>query len=300
MTTCGTCGQPVTDQAWICTGCTGALTLDLQKIGGYRHDGRWVLGLLADLLTAATHGAVIPGQAGGDDDWGRTLDARYPATTASVREPANTAALRLHHEIWADITRWVRVLLDETGIGCRHGSCARGARPACMSRHLDDQAAANPCRWLEQHTPSIRRREWAPAMLATLDRHINRAEALIDLPAALTIPCPWCTQRVPIDQTADIIECRCGAWGVLAWWIEQVAPPLPSEPMTLAELVPWLRTRGYEVTPIQVRTWADRGALPCIGSERGHGITRTFAARTVLEVAEQSGVRRVIPTTMAP
>lgn len=293
---CGTCGAPVHDHAYICTGCTGALTLDLQRIGGYRHpDGRWIVGALTDLTVAATHGAVIPGQGGrGGED---PDDHLWPATTAAVREPANTAALALHHEITADLTGWCRILLDETGAPCTHGSCAAAARPACRLQHLADQAAANPCWWLERHVDSIRRREWAPAMLADLDRHLTRAERLVDLPPALTVPCPTCEQRVDIDPARDVITCRCGAWGVLAWWIDQVAPPLPAEPMTLAELPAWLRTRGYEVSAKQVEHWADRGRLPSIAAGR-QGVARRFAARTVLEVAEQSGARRVVPTSL--
>lgn len=280
---CGTCGAPLTDQAHLCTGCTGALTLDLQRIGGYRHtDGRWIPGLLTDLLTTATHGAVIPSQGGSadDDTTRRTLDSRWPATTAAIREPANTAALALHHEITTDLIGWVRILLGETVVPNRN--------PYAWTR---------PARWLEHRTTTIRRHDWAPAMLTDLDRHITRTERLIDLPDALTVPCPWCTRRVPIDPDADIIECQCGCWGVLDWWIDQVAPPLPTQPMTLAELVPWLRTRGYEVTPKQVENWADRGRLPSVGGG-GQGSTRLFAARTVLEVAEQSGTRRVIPTSL--
>jgi endogenous inhibitor of DNA gyrase (YacG/DUF329 family) len=297
---CGTCGQPVTDQAHICHGCTGALTLDLQKIGGYRHtDGRWIPGLLTDLLTAATGAARIPTQGDrDDDDTRRTLDSRYPATCSTAGASGNTAALALHHEIWADITGWVRILLDDAGAPCSHGSCALGARPVCRLQHLADEATIDPCRWLEQHAATIRRQEWAPAMLADLDRHLARAETLVDLPDALTVPCPWCQRRVPIDPDADIIECLCKQWGTVDWWVEQVAPPMPGLPLTLAELVPWLRTRGYDVTPQQLRTWADRGTLPAIPATAGHGITRQFDARTALEAAEQSGTRRVVPTSL--
>jgi len=279
---CGTCGAPVHDHAYICTGCTGALTLDLQRIGGYRHpDGRWIVGALTDLIVTATHGAVISGQGGRGD--GDPDDHLWPATTAAVREPANTVALALHHEISADLAGWCRVLLGESGIS---------------SGTEADRAKANPAWWLERHVDSIRRREWAPAMLADLDRHLARAARLVDLPPALTVPCPTCSQRVDIDPArGDVIECRCGALGVLAWWIEQVAPALPAEPMTLAELPAWLRTRGYEVTPKQLRNWADRGQLPHL-ADRGAKTARLYHAKTALEAAEQSGARRVVPTSL--
>jgi hypothetical protein len=300
MTTCGTCGQPVHDHGHLCTGCTGALTLDLQRIGGYRHpDGRWIPGLLADLLTAATGAARIPTQGDrDDDDTRRTLDARYPATCSTAGAAGNTAALALHHEIRTDLTGWVRILLDHVPGPCPHGSCAAGVRPTCPARHHAVDPNAEPARWLELRAAAIRRHDWAPAMLADLDRHITRAETLVDLPDAITVPCPWCQRRVPIDPTADMIECLCKHWGTVNWWIEQVAPPLPVLPLTLAEVVPWLRTRGYDVTPKQIEHWADRGQLPAV-ERGGQGIPRRFAARTVLEVAEQSGARRVIPTSIS-
>lgn len=294
--TCGACGQPVTDHAYICRGCTGALTLDLQRIGGYRHpDGRWIVGALTDLIVAATHGAVIPGQGGGTGD--DAADVHWPATTSAVREPANMAALQLHHEITADLTGWVRVLLDGSGIPCSHWTCTQGVRPVCRLQYLADRAYAIPAWWLERHVDSIRRREWAPAMLADLDRHVARAVRLVDLPPSLTVPCPWCAQRVAVDPDAVFARCRCGQWGTVDWWVEQVAPPLPAEPMTLAELPAWLRTRGYEVTPKQVEHWADRGQLPHLAGG-GQGRARLFAAVTVLEVAEQSRARRVVPASV--
>lgn len=280
---CGTCGQNVTDQAAICWSCTGALQLDLQKIGGYRHpDGRWIPGLLADLLTAGTGTARIPQQGGPDDDDStrRTLDSRYPATTSAAGSPGNPAAMALHHEIRTDLIGWVRCLLSDE-----------------LTSPLG--VNANPSQWLEQRTHLIRRHDWAPAMLADCDRHLNHAERLVDLPAALTVPCPWCTQRVAIDpEGPPVIECRCGKYGTVDWWVDQVAPPLPSEPLTLAQIPGWLRTRGYDVTAKQVEHWADRGQLPYLAGTGGQGRAREFAARTILETAEKSAARRIIPTSM--
>jgi hypothetical protein len=283
MTQCGTCGQPVTD-GFICTGCTGALQLDLQKLGGYRHpDGRWIPGLLADLLTTATHGAVIPSQSGGsDDEWGHTLDHRYPVVISEARTPANSAALDLHDEIRTDLIGWCTDLL------------ATEVHSSLLAARANHQ----PCSYLEHRITSIRLRVWAPAMQADLARHVTAAQNLIDLPPALTVPCPTCSARVEIDQTKTIIECRCKQWGTLEWWIEQVAPPLP-EPMTLREIPDWLRTRGYETTYEQLRTWSDRGLLRCTPDSGGQGRERRFAARVVLEAVEADPkVKRVIPSVM--
>jgi len=289
----------MTDQAALCIGCTGALQLDLQRIGGYRHpDGRWIPGLLDDLLTAAVGAARIPQQGGqDDDDTRRTLDGRFEATTSTAGAPGNPAAMDAWHACTNALTTWVRCLLDHLPPPCPHGSCAAGHRPPCAARATWTDPAANPARWLEARTATIRRRDWAPDMLHDLDRHLAHAEALVDLPDAITVPCPWCQRRVPVDPDAEVITCRCGCWGVLDWWIEQVAPPLPEEPMTLAEIPDWLRTRGYEVAHKQLRNWADRGQLPH-RTDRGAKDARLYDAKTVLEAAERSGVRRVVPTSL--
>lgn len=276
MSDCGACGRAVHDVGTLCTGCTGALQLDLQRIGGYRHpDGRWIVGVLSDLLVTACRRDVIPGRGSGDDeDARRTLDHRYPATASETASPANLAALGRYRALTDTLTSRARDLTGTTSL----------------------PAGADPCRWLERRTDTIRLRDWAPAMLADLDTHLAHAYRLVDLPPALTIPCPTCRRRVDIDPQALRTECRCGEWGTVEWWVEQVAPPLPVDPLTLAELPAWLATRGYEVTHAQLRTWTDRGQLPCVTG--GRGTARLYAARTVLEVVEASDVRRIIPATV--
>lgn len=101
-----------------------------------------------------------------------------------------------------------------------------------------------------------------------------------------------CGAHVTLDATERMTCPGCGAWGVLAWWVEQQAAQ-PAEAMTTYDLVGWLLIHGIDLAARvkdpsnTIRQWAVRFPehVQRVGSDRrGRAL---YAAAGVLAVAQR-------------
>lgn len=105
-----------------------------------------------------------------------------------------------------------------------------------------------------------------------------------------------CGAWVTLDAE-ETMTCRtCGAWGVLSWWVEQVAPAVTDEPMTAQGILDWLLVRHGigVVTHDDLRQWAVRHPDRVIRRGKNPRGEQTYEPSAgVVALAEKKRDRRI-------
>jgi hypothetical protein len=230
-----------------------------------KHLLRKVAALLPDLdITIARSDRVAPKgseRSGGD-----------------VSLPYRPHAVKVRDELVNTITTWARCLED---VYQTHAP----AMPATIG-------------WLSGSVTSIAAQEFAGDLIAEVERDVDAAERVIDLPpSVLRIECPRCGGRVPV-LPSEITQCRtCRSdgteegwrmFGIAAWWAEQVAPEGELVPISHMPLV--MVSYGHELTTRKIRQWVEEGLVRCLCTNlRGD---RLISPVDVAEVAARMAARR--------
>lgn len=174
---CGVCRtDQTTDHAVLCWPCTNQLAGTLRGIPG-------LLALLDDRIAGLDR--IDPGTGGYTSDDARTLDHRYPGTTAITALPYDTAA--------SDAAASIRGAIDHT--------------VHRLARHFRATAITVPhLRYLIAHLPDLRHIEWAPNAHADITRAVRRGETLTDTPAPVDT-LGTCDTEVPDPEHGGIVLC---------------------------------------------------------------------------------------------
>lgn len=267
---CGSCGQPVTDQAAICHACTGKLRRDLLDIPP----------LLAELDTTALRQTAMR-----DAPGGTTCRHTQPDCGCGVTLPWNPHARHAQHAIHNAVTTWCRVLWEEA--------------PA-------PDVGQSLALWLADQTNQIRRHAWAPDCQAGIRRATATGWAAIDRPPERWYAGP-CNTPLPDGTTCDAtlwaridhprITCRaCDATHQVADrrdWLLRTAWDVHDTARNIASaLTIMLRRR---ISPATIRWWASDDAGHQLHPVGQSGTARLYRVGDVITL-----INRQEPTADTP
>lgn len=183
--------------------------------------------------------------------------------------PIDTGAMDARDQLRNCLSGWVRVLLDvHPGPPYPPGTIASMAR------------------WLGERTALIRQAEWAAAMLADIQRHVQAAVAVIERKPEL-VPagtCEACGSLLLAELGTDTVRCSCGM--VTIGIAEKRAQRAAAADVlgSAGEISGALAKIGIQVPRGTITSWASRGRL----AMRPGGV---YAMSEVLALASERTAR---------
>ncbi len=243
MTALCLCGQPVTD-AFLCSGCTNALAVNLQSIPD----------LLDELDATARRQSVMPVSAIGDPACMHDGDCG-----CGVWLPWNERASRCADELRNAVTSWTRALCDDLGVVIPLAAVTRGAE------------------WLASVIRAIRQRPWAGDCAEDIRGLIERGWLAVDRseerfyagPCGAVTEGGACTYRLWARSEDTMVKCRqCGTiYSVLERQerLYAAAADITQTATELASTITLIRRERFSAST--VRTWAFRGELPRVNHD---------------------------------
>jgi LSD1 subclass zinc finger protein len=263
---CPTCGKPIHNNAYICSGCEWTLIKALRHIADLHSE--LDITLTRQARIGSTNTASSPEPLG---DW---LPDEEPGVTV---QPLmfHAGASEVAHAVNNTITTWARLILEERRmelppipeppIGpvcnpteCKHESCT------VIRWHVRDSEITHAAKFIAEYVWWLRRRPEAEQAFDDLTAIDKKLERIIDRaePLMYAGPCNVCRRDLYARQGAAQVECRlCNMTfdmdGRRSWLLECAEDRLERAALIARALTDW----GSPISADRIRVWAMRRRL---------------------------------------
>lgn len=261
------CGQPIHDQAYVCSRCGEGLVEQLELVGKLAGEAAVTIARLDRI--AATAGSTR--QPEPEPELGRADNALYPTAL-----PVDLMAAADHSAGVSTLVAWARHCAEQRGPGhtlppvrppCRHWSCGRSREgyfigPACEP---PEHPLAVLAGYLAREVSWLRHRREAEDAFDELAYACRVIVAVVDRPAARWYAGPCgvngCTERLYPVAGAKTCRCTCGAEHDLPARKAELLERVEEEWATATRAAHLLTALGVRCTPSMVRGYARRTRL---------------------------------------